>query len=587
MKNKLFYLAISFTICFKVNSQHILKDQEDVQWYQGIHQEYVYMHFNTSLLFTGEYLFYKVYCLNSVNKQLTKTSKVAYVELLAESGELVFRHKILLDKGKGQGDYFIPTTVPSGNYKLIAYTKWMLNGKGDNFFDGDVAIVNPYRQDQSVFLNSHSKQDSRTSNFISNDNKNSNVLVSLSATELGNRSKGVVELKGINGLGNGNYSISIRKVEDINQPKMLNAINHETLIKNINSEPKKVGETILMPEFSGEMISGKILDKSNNQPVSKKHIAFSIAENESEFDITNTNENGVFYFNLKTNYKGNEAIYQVLDKDPDKFNVDIDKHESFKYDDLKFNQFTLAKSMDEMIVSRSIHNQIQNGFFSVKPDTVKTNTPPSPFFGNNQEVYDLDDYTRFPTVNETVIEIIEHAWTRKDDDGKRVLVVRGREFDPYFGSDLKPLVIVDGVFVQDHEMIIGYDARKIKSIAILRDEYYYGDKVYKGVLALKTLKGEFHKEFNDSYITKNTLFTPQPRKSYFVQKYNTLDGLNNNNRIPDYRHQLIWIPNFTLDQSSKSFEFFTSDVDGSFEVSVEGFTENGAPVSIKQKFVVK
>ena len=92
MKNKLFYLAISFTICFKVNSQHILKDQEDVQWYQGIHQEYVYMHFNTSLLFTGEYLFYKVYCLNSVNKQLTKTSKVAYVELLAESGELVFSH---------------------------------------------------------------------------------------------------------------------------------------------------------------------------------------------------------------------------------------------------------------------------------------------------------------------------------------------------------------------------------------------------------------------------------------------------------------------------------------------------------------
>ena len=587
MKNKLFYLAISFILYFKVNSQHILKDQEDVQWYQSIHQEYVYMHFNASLLFTGEYLFYKVYCLNSVNKLLTKTSKVAYVELVGESGEIVFKHKILLDNGIGQGDYFIPTAVPSGNYKLIAYTKWMRNGSEDNFFEGDVIIINPYRQDQSVFLKNDNNQDSRAFDLPTVDNKNLNVLIDLSAKEFGNRSKGIVELKGVNGLGKGNYSISIRKVENIGQPKMLNAINQESLIKNIHSEPKNVGDMILMPEFSGEMISGKILNKGTNLPVSKKYIALSIAENESQFDITNTNENGVFYFNLKTNYKGNEAIFQVLDKDPDKYKIVLDNHESLKYDNLKFSHFTLSKDMEKMIIDRSVHNQIQNGFFSVKPDTVKTKVPTLPFFGNNQEVYNLDEYTRFPTVNETVIEIIEHAWTRKDDEGKRVFVVRGREFDPYFGSDLKPLIVVDGIFVQDHEMIIGYDARKVKSIAVLRDEYYYGEKVYKGVLALKTLKGEFHKEFNDSYITKNTLFTPQPKKSYFVQKYDFLEGIDDNSRIPDYRHQLIWVPNFTLDQSSKSFEFFTSDVDGTFEVFVEGFTENGAPVSIKQKFVVK
>lgn len=581
---KIIYLTLSLLICTTAYSQHILKDTDDVKWYQGIHQEYVYTHYNTSLLFTGEYLFYKLYCMNSVSKLLTKTSKVAYVELVGENGDVVFKHKILLEEGAGQGDFFIPTSVPSGNYKLLAYTKWMRNGTGNNFFQGDISIINPYRGDQSVFQNSTSQTKENNTQTIKRTS--SKVALQLSSESIKNRSKGSVKISSIAGQGYGNYSISIRKLEDYNQAQQVNAVDYNATISNNKSKQRQVGDVIYMPEFKGEMISGKIFDKTTKKPIANKDVAVSVAENESVLDITTSNQNGVFYFHVSPGYNGNQAIFQTVDQAPANYDIVLDTHESIAQDNLDFHQFNISSSMEDMIVERSIHNQIQNGFFSVKPDTVKTFAPKPPFYGNPQNVYELDDYTRFPTVNETVIEIIEHAWTRKDDNGKRVFVVRGREFDPYFGSDLLPLVMVDGIFVQDHEKIIAYDARKIKSISVLRDEYYYGDIVYKGVLALKTIKGEFYKEFNDSYLKKEALFTPQPKKNYFVQKYNsnTIDQVDN--RIPDYRHQLMWIPNVSLDQQSKIFEFFTSDVKGVYEISLEGFTNAGAPVSLKKTFVV-
>ena len=56
----------------------------------------IFIHYNTTFLLSGEQLLYKVYCLNSKTKKLTKLSKVAYVELIDSKLKVHFRHKILL-----------------------------------------------------------------------------------------------------------------------------------------------------------------------------------------------------------------------------------------------------------------------------------------------------------------------------------------------------------------------------------------------------------------------------------------------------------------------------------------------------------
>ncbi len=600
MKKHVFKLVVIFCIVHHFSyAQHILKDSNDVAWYMSIPQENVFVHHNTSLLLTGEYLYYRLYCFNSNSNKLSEVSKIGYVELIAENGASIFKHKIKLEKGRGQGDYFVPTSVPSGNYKLLAYTQWMRNGEENLFFSSDISIVNPYRGDQSeIFI-----VDSESKNNLNNDSKNMNsssstnkvsqnqiddrIMISPNSKSYANRSKVSVVIKGLSGINSlGNYSVSVRKIDTIIKPIMPIATNYASLYSSTKSQNKEVNDEIFMPEFKGEMITGKIIDKRTMNIVSNKDVTLSIINNESILDITTTNENGVFYFHINADYNGDEAILQVLDENPENYNIEINEHQAIEHQGLNFNQFKITSDMKDLILERSINNQIQNGYFSVKPDTVKTMVSDPPFYGNHQDEYLLDDYTRFPTVSETVIEVIEHAWSRKNKAGHKELIVRGREFDPYFGSELLPVVLVDGIFIQNHEDILEYETKKVKSINVLRDEYYYGSQIYKGIISMTTIKGEFHNELSEKYLSKVKLFKPRLRKHYFNQSY--MEATKSETaRIPDYRQQLLWMPEFVFNTNEKRIEFFTSDTNGIFEITLEGFTNSGEPVSVKEIITVK
>ena len=60
-----------------------------------------------------------------------------------------------------------------------------------------------------------------------------------------------------------------------------------------------------------------------------------------------------------------------------------------------------------------------------------------------------------------------------------------------------------------------------------------------------------------------------------------------NTRIPDYRHQLLWLPNTDLSTINSNIQFYTSDVSGKFEVILEGFSATGKSVYIKEFIDVK
>ena len=106
--------------------------------------ERVHLHFNDSFLLAGEYLYYKLYCIDEQTNSLSSLSKIGYVALINSHGEEIFRHKITLENGMGQGDFFVPTSVTSGSYKLLGYTQWMGNLTITDFFQSDVIVVNPY-----------------------------------------------------------------------------------------------------------------------------------------------------------------------------------------------------------------------------------------------------------------------------------------------------------------------------------------------------------------------------------------------------------------------------------------------------------
>lgn len=126
------------------NAQVLEGLQKSFQQYNDqVLQEKMYVHTDKNFYLTGEILWFKIYNVDAgLNTPLT-ISKVAYVDVLDEANNAVLQAKILLDKGTGNGSFYIPVTLKNGNYKLRAYTNWMKNFGPDVFFEKVITLVNP------------------------------------------------------------------------------------------------------------------------------------------------------------------------------------------------------------------------------------------------------------------------------------------------------------------------------------------------------------------------------------------------------------------------------------------------------------
>ena len=233
MLQKIIFLwsALSFAILNGQTPIKIHNSGTEAYWES---QEEVFVHYNTSLLFAGESLLYSVHTLMRGANLSSELSKIAYVELVGEDGEVLFRHKVRLTNGRGQGDFFVPSNTPSGNYKLLGYTKWMVNSGIETFFQCDVGIINPFQSDQEILLKEKTTKADDSVHVMNKVSASGNeVTMIFNKAGYGKRQRVLLTLVAMdkNVLG-GNYSISIRKRELIHRPLTVSARSHSKDQKN-------------------------------------------------------------------------------------------------------------------------------------------------------------------------------------------------------------------------------------------------------------------------------------------------------------------------------------------------------------------
>lgn len=592
----LLYIGVLlFISSIHAQRQSVLKTADELAGYQKIPQEKVFIHYNTTVLFAGEYLYYRLYCLNTKTGLFSNMSKVAYVELIDEKKQVIFKHKVILGNGLGQGDFFLPVSVPSGNYKLLGYTQWMLNAKSNIFFEGDISILNPYQGNQKAILSDDNLNDSLVNSIhtvdvvkpkITPERVNSSIDLKVDKQVFQKRSPVVLTIGGTGSRTRpGNYSISVRKKNSFISAQPITTNDFAASIsKPIENLKKVIKSSIFLPEMRGELIYGKVIPKHSGLLVTSPDIVLSVPGKTNDVKIISTDEEGVFVFYLDKIYTENNVVIQVLGEHKKEYNIELNEAPQVDYPNFSFYKFKITKELKDEIIKRSVYNQVENKFFSVKPDTIQELKNNISFYGTNYTAYNLDDYTRFPSVKETIIEVVEHVWIRKNKKGENRFAIRGY-YPTQEDYNIEPLLIIDGVVEQEHEEFIDYDARKIKNIGFVRDRYFLGPKIYKGVLIFETLKGDYVENLRKDYLLKTTLSRPQTHKNYYIQQYNTADKTYD--RIPDFRNQLLWKPNVVVQNESINLEFSTSDVAGEYEISLEGYTNNGLPVSIKKYIKVE
>ena len=90
-------------------------------------QEKVYLHFDNTGYFKGEYIRFKAYVTRCDTERKTDLSHVLYVELVNPSGDVVERRKLKIVDGEADGDIKVDSIQTTGFYEVRAYTRYMTN----------------------------------------------------------------------------------------------------------------------------------------------------------------------------------------------------------------------------------------------------------------------------------------------------------------------------------------------------------------------------------------------------------------------------------------------------------------------------
>ncbi|MFI0428194.1 hypothetical protein [Mariniflexile sp. HMF6888] len=552
----------------------------------NIPKEKIAININTDIILAGETLYYKLYSLSNDNNKPSHISKIAYVELIGENQNLLFSYKLKLVDGLANGDFFIPANTKTGNYKMIAYTKWMNNNENNPFCQTDIFIINPFllnenTLDEQLIIKNKSAnvlEIKKGENSAEQHLDNNTINLKTNSNTYKTRSKVVLEL--VNNLEQtnfGNYSLSVRKIDSLNIIKEDTGINDYFENSQINSNS--------IPEVRGEIISGKVISKSGDKLVSDKIVSLSISGSNFIYKNVKTDKSGNFYFNIYENYTDTDAIVQLLDENKGDYKIVIDDLSFKYYNKFEFQRINLNPNIQDWLLKQSIYNQIENAFHRSKEDSIISNKPSAVFYGQPTVEYVLDDYKRFPTVKETFVEVIQEAAIRKIGNTYRFKVYNYEELRNNVFSDYDPLVLVDGILIQNSDDVLAYDSNKIEKVNIVRGIYFYGPSIFNGIIDIKTKKGDFILQRDREYLNYFHLSSPKENKLYYQPKYN--DGHESLKRIPDYRNQLLWEPNVYLNSNLKAFEFYTSDIEGMFEILLTGFTLNGKSVTLKKYIEVK
>lgn len=524
--------------------------------------EQIVLQSNSDFYLTGESIFYKTICVNASNKETISLSKIAYIELINSQNTTILKHKQVIQNGITYNDFFIPTTIETGSYKIIAYTNLMQNK--NEYASRELFIYNPYLSFPEKYQEKTSDLDAIS--LVSNTKEyTSTSKIESNKKEFQKREKVIVN---VNDNLEGNFILNVVKIDSV--PSFQNQNNNKLFHQIERSSNEENNNTHLLPETRGEIFSGRITAKNNTDVLEDKKIALSIPGENFDFKITSTNKNGEFHF-LMDNFNGEEAYFQVLEKNKENYKIELVENQKIKPTsterDLKINP-NYAKAF----LKRSIANQIQNIYYHTKSDTIFAYKKNKPFYYGSDKEYILTDYNPQNTVKEIFIEIIPEVYVSKKE-GKQTFSVYDYEVnssDIYYNT----LVLVDGFLLQDVDEILTFDPAFFTKINFVNKGYFLNKHMFNGVVNLTTKELNYIPKVDQDYIIKKTINRPQLVKRYYNVNYSK----NKFEKIPDYRYQLCWEPNITTISNQKPFEFYTSDVPGNYKIQIEGITKNGEAV---------
>jgi len=547
---------------------------------QGRIVERTYVSTDRSDYLAGEVVRCSVFCFDlSEGRTLSDFSSIAYIGLFSPDG-LVQSAKAALDDGRGAAEFELDRSLPTGNYRLIAFTAMNRN---EFRYDYDatgktISIFNPYtsqRVENGVEIVDASEY---AAALAQAGTAQDTGLLRLRLTGDARKNSSVgIAIDNLSG-SDASFNVSVTCDEGV-----IPASDYSITSFLGMDTPSPIWQDRVVPEYEGEIIHARVAGVSRRQllDMNGKFAFISVPGDKSDMYSAPVSWNGEISFFTNNIYGRKDMICEIegLEEDTPAHLEIISPFVEAKAGPA--GKLLLSSSLSEMIRRRSVHNQIERTFRS---DTLYEHLPfrDNLLFGQRFFRYHLDDYTRFPLMEEVITEFIPELRARKQDGVRDIRVRMEDSFNSITYSRGTSLMMLDGVPIFDHEKIMNYDPLLVETIDIYPATYYIGTRGYEGIVNFITYKHNIQ----GMQFDQNVRIVSFEGASYPTAF--TCANVISDSSYPDYRETLYWHPIMSVGGSgSEEIECKLPAYDGKFRIVVEGVTSDGRPIHETLSFEIR
>ncbi len=543
------------------------------------YREKLFITTDREIYITGEEVRVKVYEMDELSCLPVDFSKIVYLEMLNAGNNPVRQAKVRVEGTSGSAAFRLSDTLTSGNYLIRAYTGWMENFPEDLFAYTTMTVINPFRDLNDLVTDVAEQKNGNGLSYIESKEFNCNEAVEGHVNITANtdrkkyatrdRVKIDISVSGADGKPvQADLSVSVVKsyLAGAGRKYLIDRAASGGSVNDLSASPSH------LPDLEGELIKGVIFNKVTNQPLKETDISLSFVGKIARCQFTRTNAEGEFFFVVKDQSGLAEIVIQPLI--PDISGSYVELHQPFcnTFNGFRPPVFELDSILAGKLNNAVITMQVSNNYEQARDkstDFVALKKPD--FFGGSDRTVHIADFIELTNIREVVRELLPEVTLFTRDKKAALKVVSS---NPYQIFDKPALVLFDGVPVSDIEELMKVSAKELERIEIINTRYFYSDYVFEGIISFVSKEGILNAIESSSSVFRQVFEGCLKDEVFYSPDYSS--SAARSGRIPDFRNTLYWNPDvITSSDGTAAIEFYTSDEEMEYTVTIEGFTSAG------------
>ena len=324
------------------------------------------------------------------------------------------------------------------------------------------------------------------------------------------------------------------------------------------------------PELNGYLLQGRI-NQATGAPASGVPAYLSLPGRNFKFVSSLSRPDGVVQFELPDFYGLRKLVFQTNSLQDSTYRIELLSPFTAGGSSGAPGLAPLSNRLANALSERHLQVQAQREFQAQLPRYRTVPSDTLAFYGQPDEKFRLDDYTRFPTLEEVMREYVPAVLVRKRKDGFHFIVI---DRPRHINLRDNPLTLLDGLPVFNINQLMAFDPLKIKRLEVIANRYFMGQQVYDGVVSFTTYKGDLAGFPLNPHALIEEYEAMQVPREFYAPRYDT--EAQQRSRLPDLRNLLYWNPDVRLTAGQpQTLDFFTSDQAGRYLVVTQGITKNG------------